>query len=119
MAYLATLPSRWRLEAPAHHDNKAVNLKVIIVAECAAELSNWSKGLRASIRALIHLYPISSFAAIGQQSSYSGWPKDNAALRLNQQSFGPLTSMNQGGINAPLTGIKLPTIGWVVVALVN
>ena len=27
--------------------------------------------------------------------------------------------MNQGGINAPLTGIKLPTIGWVVVALVN
>ena len=55
MVYLATLPSRWRLASPTHHDNKAANLKVIKVVECAAELLNWSKELRASIRALVHL----------------------------------------------------------------
>ena len=49
---------------PAHGDNKAVNLKAIMAAKYAAELLNWSKGLRASIRVLVHLCPTSIFAAI-------------------------------------------------------
>ena len=40
-------------------------------------------------------------------------------LRHKQQDFGPQTSMDQGGINAPLMSVELATIGQVVVALAN
>ena len=53
--YLTTLPPRWRLALPAHGDDTTANLKAIMAAECAAELLNWSKESRASIRALICL----------------------------------------------------------------
>ena len=37
-------------------------------------------------------------------------------LRHKQQDFGPQTSMDQGGINAPLMGVELAIIGRMVVA---
>ena len=55
MVYLTTLSSRWRLASPANGDDKAANSKALMAAECAAELSNWSRGSRAFIRALIRL----------------------------------------------------------------
>jgi hypothetical protein len=55
MVYLTTSSSPWRLASRAHSDDKAANSKAIMAAECAAELSNWSRGSRALIRALIRL----------------------------------------------------------------
>ena len=55
IVYLTTLSSQWRLVPPAFGDDKATNSKTTIVAECAAEHSNWSKGPRALIRALVCL----------------------------------------------------------------
>ena len=40
-------------------------------------------------------------------------------LHYKQQGFEPLSSMDQGGINAPLMSIELVTSGLVVVALAN
>ena len=45
MLYLATLLSQWRLALPANGDNKANYSKAIMAPVCAAELSNWSKGV--------------------------------------------------------------------------
>ena len=55
IVYLTTLSSPWRLALSAHGNNKADKLKAMIAAECAAELLNWSNGLRAFVRALIRL----------------------------------------------------------------
>ena len=55
MVYFTILSSRWRLASPANNDDKVANSKAIMATECAAELSNWSRGSRAFIRALICL----------------------------------------------------------------
>ena len=57
MVYLTTLtlPSPWRLASPAHGGDKTAKSKAIMAAECAAELSNWSNGSKAFVRALIRL----------------------------------------------------------------
>ena len=61
VVYLTTSLLQWRLVSPAHGSNKAAKLKAIMAAECAAELSNWLKGLRALIEIVICLWPTSIF----------------------------------------------------------
>ena len=79
--YLTTLLSRWRLASPVNCNDKTANSKFIMVVKCLAKFLNWSRGSRASIRALI-LTSIS--AIIGQQppwliqllSYWPDWPND-------------------------------------------
>ena len=40
MVHLTTLLLPWRLTSPDNGDNKAVNLKALMAAECASKLSN-------------------------------------------------------------------------------
>ena len=47
MVYLTTSSSRWRLASPANDDDNATNLKALMAAQCAAELSN--KDLHAAV----------------------------------------------------------------------
>ena len=126
VVYLTT-SSQLRLALPSHGDSNVANWEEIMAAECATKLLNWLKGSRASIRALTCLFLTSISLEIGQRPSWSGgslpyWlekPKVKAALCLKQQAFEPPTSMDQGGVNAPLTGIELTTIDRVVAALAN
>ena len=56
IVYLTISSSQWRLASLTHDNDKAANSKAIMAVECAAELLNWLKGLRASTKALDRLH---------------------------------------------------------------
>ena len=80
MVYLTTSLSRCRPASPARGNNKVAKLKSKMAAEYAAELLNWWKGSRATIRALIYLSITEKYFRRNMESAIIAGMVTNAAI---------------------------------------